>query len=54
MFDKFLKSISNSIMCLNCLYKYKFNNSIECFGCKYNQEIALRKGKNKFKRNDKI
>lgn len=48
-FKNFLESVDNNIKCLNCLNKYKFNDSIECYGCKYNQELELRRGLNKFK-----
>lgn len=47
---EFLESIEEgNIKCLNCLNKYSFNDSIECYGCKYNQELELRRGLNKFK-----
>lgn len=47
---EFLESIEEgNIKCLNCLNKYSFNDSIECYGCKYNQELELRQGLNKFK-----
>lgn len=47
--NNFLSGIDNNIKCLNCINQYKFNNSLECNGCKYNQEIELRNGLNKFK-----